>query len=163
MVHELWNSRCSSWIWKRQWNQRSNCQHLLDHRKSKRVPEKHLALLYWLCQSVVDTVWITTHCGKFFKRWEYQTTLPASWEMCMEVKKPQLELDTNSLLDTWFARIFSYAEDFLFIFLILSFDVQKFLILMCLGVMYKKSSLKPRTWNFFLMFSSSSYDFSSHI
>ena len=24
------------------------------------------------------TVWITTSCGKFFKRWEYQTTLPAS-------------------------------------------------------------------------------------
>ena len=30
---------------------RSNCQHLLDHLKSKRVPEKHLLLLYWLCQS----------------------------------------------------------------------------------------------------------------
>ena len=33
------------------------------------------------------TVWITTNCGKFFKRWEYQTTLPASWETCMQVKK----------------------------------------------------------------------------
>ena len=33
-------------------NQRSNCQHPLDHRKSKRVPEKHLFLLYWLCQSL---------------------------------------------------------------------------------------------------------------
>ena len=32
-------------------------------------------------------VWITTNCGKFFKRWEYQTTLPASWEICMQVKK----------------------------------------------------------------------------
>ena len=31
-------------------NQRSNCQHPLDHQKSKRVPEKHLLLLYWLCQ-----------------------------------------------------------------------------------------------------------------
>ena len=30
-------------------NQRSNCQHPLDHQKSKRVPEKHLFLLYWLC------------------------------------------------------------------------------------------------------------------
>ena len=30
---------------------------------------------------------------KFFKRWEYQTTLPASWEICMQVKKQQLELD----------------------------------------------------------------------
>ena len=28
--------------------QRSNCQHPLDHRKSKRIPEKHLLLLYWL-------------------------------------------------------------------------------------------------------------------
>ena len=38
------------------------------------------------------TVWITTNCGKFFKRWEYQTTWPASWEICMQVKKQQLEL-----------------------------------------------------------------------
>ena len=37
---------CSSWFYKRQRNQRSNCQHLLDHGKSKRVPEKHLLLLY---------------------------------------------------------------------------------------------------------------------
>jgi len=39
------------------------------------------------------TVWITTNCGKFFKRWEYQTTWPASWEIWMQVKKQQLELD----------------------------------------------------------------------
>ena len=39
------------------------------------------------------TVWKTTKCGKFLKRWEYQTTLPASWEICMQVKKQQLELD----------------------------------------------------------------------
>ena len=37
------------------------------------------------------TVWITTNCRKFFKRQEYQTTLPASWEICMQVKKQQLE------------------------------------------------------------------------
>ena len=35
----------------------------------------------------------TTNCGKFLKRWEYQTTLPVSWETCMQVKKQQLELD----------------------------------------------------------------------
>ena len=34
---------------KRQRNQRSNCQHLLDHSKSKGIPEKHLFLLHWLC------------------------------------------------------------------------------------------------------------------
>ena len=45
------------------------------------------------------TVWITTNCGKFLKRWEYQTTLSASWETCMQVKKQQLEPDLNNLLD----------------------------------------------------------------
>ena len=30
---------------------------------------------------------------KIFKRWEYQTTWPASWEICLQVKKKQLELD----------------------------------------------------------------------
>ena len=39
------------------------------------------------------TVWIRTNCGKFFKRWEYQTIWPASWETCVQVKKQQLELD----------------------------------------------------------------------
>ena len=29
----------------------------------------------------------------FWKRWEYQTTRPASWETCMQVRKQQLELD----------------------------------------------------------------------
>ena len=56
-----------------------------------RVREKHLILLYWLCQSL--WLWITTNCGRFFKRCEYQTTWPASWEICMQVKKQQLELD----------------------------------------------------------------------
>ena len=42
-------------------------------------------------------VWITTNCGKFLKRREYKTTLPASWEMCKQVKKQQLELD----LEKW--------------------------------------------------------------
>ena len=42
MNHELVDAQASFW----QKNQRSNCQHLLDHGKSKRVPEKHLFLLY---------------------------------------------------------------------------------------------------------------------
>ena len=36
---------------------------------------------------------IMTNYGKFFKTWEYQTTLAASWEICMQVKKQHLELD----------------------------------------------------------------------
>ena len=39
------------------------------------------------------TVWKTINCGKFWKRWEYQTTWPASWEICMQIRKQQLELD----------------------------------------------------------------------
>ena len=39
------------------------------------------------------TMWTTTNCGKFFKRWEYQTTCPASWEICRQIRKQQLELD----------------------------------------------------------------------
>ena len=73
-------------------NQRSNCQHPLDHRKIKSVPEKYLLLLYWLCQSL----WLCRsqkNCEKFFMRWEYQTTWPTSWEICMQVRKQQLELD----------------------------------------------------------------------
>ena len=38
------------------------------------------------------TVWITINCGKFWKRWEYRTTSSASWEICMQVRKQQLEL-----------------------------------------------------------------------
>ena len=39
------------------------------------------------------TMWVTTNCRNFFKRWEYQTTWPASWAICMQVKKQQLEPD----------------------------------------------------------------------
>ena len=39
---------------KRQWNKRSNCQHLLDHRKSMRIPEIHHQLFtsWWSGQSM---------------------------------------------------------------------------------------------------------------
>ena len=48
------------------------------------------------------TVWVTTNCGKFLKRWEYQTTSPASWEICMQVKKQQVEPDMNNrLVPNW--------------------------------------------------------------
>ena len=45
-------------------------------------------------------VWITINCGKFFKRWEYQTLWPASWEICMQVRKEQLELDMEQQTDS---------------------------------------------------------------
>ena len=65
--------------------------------KIKRIPEKYLLLLYWLCQSL----WL---CGSqqtvenSWKKWEYQTTWPASWEICMQVKKQQNRHGTTN----WF-------------------------------------------------------------
>ena len=44
------------------------------------------------------SVWITINCGKFWKRWEYQTTWPASWEICMQVGRQQLELGMEQQL-----------------------------------------------------------------
>ena len=43
--------------------------------------------------TIALTVQITANCGKFLKRWEYQTTLTLFWETCVWVKKQQLELD----------------------------------------------------------------------
>ena len=59
--------------------------------KAREFQKKHLFLLYWLCQSL----WL---CGsqqtrKLFKRRKYQATWPASWEICMQVKKQHLEPD----------------------------------------------------------------------
>ena len=50
-----------------------------------------------LTMSKLLTVWLSINCGinKLFKRWEYQTTWPASWETCMQVRKQQLELDVE--------------------------------------------------------------------
>ena len=96
-------------------NQRSNCQHQLNHRKTKRIPETHLFLLYWLCQSL--WLWITINCGKHLKRWEYQITLPASWEICMHVKKQQSELymeqQTGSKLGKEYVKAVYYHPAYL--------------------------------------------------
>ena len=46
------------------------------------------------------SAWITTNCGKFLKRWDNQTTWPAYWEICMQVKKQQLELDVEQQTDS---------------------------------------------------------------
>ena len=59
--------------------------------KKAGVSEKYLFLLYWLCQSL----WLcgSQWTGKFWRRWEYQTPWPASWETCLQVRKQQLEVD----------------------------------------------------------------------
>ena len=75
---------------KRQRNQRSNCQHSLDPWKRESSRKTSTSLL---TMPNPLTVWITTNCGKFLRRWEYQTTWPDSWEICIQVKKQPLKLD----------------------------------------------------------------------
>ena len=61
-------SRCTSWVQKRQRNQRSNCQYSLDHKESKRILEKHLLLLYYArAFDCVDHSWNTTQTWKGMK------------------------------------------------------------------------------------------------
>ena len=79
-------------VLERQRNQRSNCQHPLDHRKSKRGPKNPIYFCFIDYAKAFDW-WITINCGKLWNRCEYQTTWPVSWETCMQVRKQQLELD----------------------------------------------------------------------
>ena len=57
------------------------------------------------------TVWITTNCRKFFKKWEYQTTWRASWEICMKVKKQQLKLNTEQQTGSKLGKAYVKAVD----------------------------------------------------
>ena len=82
----------------KQRNQRSNCQHPLDHRKSKRIPEKHLLLSHWLHYSL----WLCgTSFGEFLTRWEYQTpSLPLVKPVCRSrtnQTEPDMEQQTGSI------------------------------------------------------------------
>ena len=56
-------------------------------------------------------VWITTKCEKFLKRWEYQTTLPASWETCIQ-KKQQLEPDMEQRIGSKLRKEYVKAVHF---------------------------------------------------
>ena len=83
-VPEPWTSRCSSCFQTRQRNQRSNCQHLLDHQKCKRVPEN----IYFCFIDYANTF----DCVDHNKLWKILKEMgkadhPASWEVCMLVKK----------------------------------------------------------------------------
>ena len=90
-VHEPRTYRCSSCIQKKHRKQIKlpTCAGSLKKQENSRKASisASLTMLKPL------TVWITTNCGKLFKRWEYQTTSPASREICMQVKKEQLEQD----------------------------------------------------------------------
>ena len=56
------------------------------------------------------TVWITTSCRKFWKGWEYQTTSPAFWETCLQVKKQQLEPDMEQQTGSKLGKAYIKAD-----------------------------------------------------
>ena len=77
-------------------DQISNIHWIMEKQKSSRKT----SISAFLTMPKTLTVWITINCGKFFKRWEYQTTWPASWEIYMQVRKQQLELDMEQQTDS---------------------------------------------------------------
>ena len=65
--------------------------------KAREFQKKSISALLTMPKPL--TVWFTTNCGEFLKKWEYQTTWPASWEACVQAKKQQLEPDLEQ--PTW--------------------------------------------------------------
>ena len=68
--------------------------------------------IYFCFIDYVKAFNFTTNSGKFLKRWEYQTTLPASWETCMQVQKQQLEWDMKQQTGSKFGNKYIQAMCF---------------------------------------------------
>ena len=60
---------------------------ILDPPKMKSATVSTVSSIYCFIDYAKAFVWITINCGKIWKRWEYQTTWPPSWETCMQVRK----------------------------------------------------------------------------
>ena len=63
------------------------------HWVTEKAREFQENIYFWVLDYTKAFVWIITNCGQFFKRLEYQITLPTSWETCITIKKQQLELN----------------------------------------------------------------------
>ena len=72
------------------WDQIANIHWIIE---KAREFQKNIYLCFTDYTKAFDCVETTTNCGKFLKRQEYHTTLPASCKTCMHVKEQQLELD----------------------------------------------------------------------
>ena len=82
------------------------------HFRKGRGARDQIANIRWIIEKAIElqkksssvlltmpkplTVWITINCGKFWKRWEYQTTWPASWEICMQVRHTELDMEQQT-------------------------------------------------------------------
>ena len=70
------------------WDQIANICWIIEKAR-----EFHKNIYFYFIDYGWAFVWITANCAKFWKRWEYQTTWHACWEICMQVNNQQLELD----------------------------------------------------------------------
>ena len=106
MNHELPDVQAGLRKGRRTRDQITNIRQIV--KKTREFQKKFYSALLTMPKPL--TVWITINCGKFWKSWEYQTTWPASWEICMQVKKQQLELDmeqqTGSKQEKEYARLY---------------------------------------------------------
>ena len=74
-------------------DQIANIHWIIEKAREFRKKKKNPSISALLTMPKPLTVWITRNWEKFWKRWEYQTTWPVSWETCMQVRKKQFELD----------------------------------------------------------------------
>ena len=86
---------------KRQRNQRSNYQHPLDHRKGKRLQKKNSTFAS-LTMLKPLTVWVTTNCGKFLKRWKSRPPyLPPENSVCKSRRNSQNQAQNKGMVPNW--------------------------------------------------------------
>ena len=66
-------------------------------------------------------VWITTKCGQFFKRWEYQTTLLASCSNCCFLTRIQISQEASKVV--WYSHLLKNFPQFVVIHTVRDFSV----------------------------------------
>ena len=97
-AHEPRTSKCSSWIQKRQRNQRSNCQHLLGHRKSNKIPEKNIYFCF--IDYAKAFVWIKLENSSRDENIK-SPYLPSEILICKSRSNSQNQTWNNGLVQNW--------------------------------------------------------------
>ena len=92
MNHELPNVQAGFRKGRGTRDQIANIQWITEKAREFQKKKKKIYFCFINYAKAFDCI-DNNNCGKFIKRWEYQTTLPASWEAWMKVKKQQLKPD----------------------------------------------------------------------
>ena len=98
-LYTVSKNKTGRWLWLRSWTPFAKFRLKLNKLGKtttfqKREFQKNIHFCFINYAKAFDCVdHLISNYGKFFKRWEYQTTFPASWEIYMQVKKQHLELD----------------------------------------------------------------------